>query len=410
MSKYAFGPFHLDVVERRLFRGNEEIRLRDKLFETLRVLVENSNRLVRKDELLRTIWPDAIVEENNVDHCVSSLRKVLRPDNFIETVPRHGYRFNAQVRTSTPSATVAIADARNFDDADILEELETRFFTTSDGTRIAYTIGGQGPILIRCTDWLNHLGFEWKNPFLRAWLQEVMKHNTLVRYDARGCGLSDWLVDDFSFERSVDDFEELADHVGADDFAICGGCRGAVIAANYVVRHPDRVSKLIFQGAFSNGWPPPSEDSTEQFEAMLTLMRLGWGRDNPAFRQLWTSLFMPDATPDQMLWMNELQRISTSPENAVRLTRELPRMRMIDLLPKISTPTLVIHSSHDGAVPVSEGRLIASRLPNATFVELESRAHLVAPGDPAFHVFAKAVGTFLDWAPSGVHRAMTISA
>lgn len=395
MAKYEFGPFLLEADERRLLRGSEEIRLRGKLFDTLRVLVENAGRLVRKNELMESVWPDAIVEENNLDHCISQLRKLLRPGDYIETVPRHGYRFAAGVKPVSPAAKLVTLEPASppYDNA----EQEIRFFTTTDGVRIAYTIGGKGPPLIRAVDWLNHLEFEWKNPVMRNWLSQVMAQNTLVRYDQRGSGLSDWNVDDFSFERTVRDFEELVDQTGFDRFALMGSCQGGAVATAYAAKHPERVSRLVLIGAFANGWPPPGDSVMEQFNALLTLVRLGWGRDNPAFRQLWTTLFMPDAGAVEMDWMNELQRISSSPENAVRMMSEFPKIKIFDRLPNVSCPTLVMHSREDAAVPVQEGRLIASRIRSARFVELPSRCHQVTPGEPAWEIFVQEFGNFMGW-------------
>jgi pimeloyl-ACP methyl ester carboxylesterase/DNA-binding winged helix-turn-helix (wHTH) protein len=395
MAKYVFGLYLLDVDERRLLRENEEIRLRGKPFDTLRVLVENAGRLVRKDELMQAVWPDSIVEENNLDYCVSQLRKLLHPAKYIQTVPRHGYRFLGEVKLSTSGPKLVKLERAN-KQADVPQQ-EIRFFTASDGVRIAYTIGGRGPTLVRTIDWLNHLDFEWKSPFLRHWLSEIMRHNTLVRYDQRGSGLSDWNVDDFSFERTVKDFEELIDAASLEKFAILGGCQGAAVATAYAVRHPERVTKLIYAGAFANGWPSPGDGVTEQFNALLTLIRLGWGRDNPAFRQLWTTLFRPDADSVEMDWLNELQRIATSPENAVRMMSEFPKIKIFDLLPKICCPTLVLHSRDDATVPVQEGRLIAARIRGARFVELPSRSHLVRPGDPAWDLFVEEFSRFLSW-------------
>lgn len=394
MAKYTFGQYLLDVDERRLVRDHTEVRLRSKLFDTLCVLVENAGKLVRKDDLMQAVWPDSVVEDNNLDHCVSQLRKLFHPDKFIETVPRHGYRFLGEVRHSAPPQLVRLQPAQP---AQEVPEQDVRFFTTSDGIRIAYTIAGRGPVLVRTIDWLNHLDFEWKNPFLRNWLAEIMRHNTLVRYDQRGSGLSDWNVEDFSFERTVKDFEELVDHAGLENFSVLGGCQGAAVGAAYAARHPERVTKVIFYGAFANGWPSPGEQQREQFNALLSLIRLGWGRDNPAFRQMWTTLFRPDADNVEMDWHNELQRISSSPENAARMLAEFPSMKILDLLPKISCPTLVLHSRDDAAVPVEEGRLIASRIRGAQFVELPSRCHMVGPGDAAWPVFADAFSRFLGW-------------
>ena len=401
MAKYSFDLYLLDVDERRLVRGNEEIRLRAKLFDTLRVLLENAGQLVRKEQLMQQVWPDSVVEENNVDHSISHLRKLLGPGKYIETVPRHGYRFTGDVtvvggaKVSKPGPRLVTLDPAP--DKTDMPEVEVQFFTASDGVRIAYTLAGSGPPIVRAIDWLNHLAFEWKSPFMRHWLSEIMRHNTLLRYDQRGSGLSDWEVEDFSYERMVKDFEELIEATGLEKFAIFGGCAGAAIATAYAARHPERVTRLILNGAFANGWPAPAPGAAEQLEAMLTLIRHGWGRDNPAFRQMWSTMFRPDADSEQMDWLNELQRIGASPENAARMLSHFPSFKILDLLPAIACPTLVLHSRDDASVPIQEGRLIAARIRSARFVELPSRSHLVAPGDAAWEPFVEEFSTFMQW-------------
>ena len=237
-----------------------------------------------------------------------------------------------------------------------------------------------------------------------------MQHNTLVRYDQRGSGLSDWNISDFSFERTVQDFEELVDAARLEQFAILGGCQGAAVGIAYAVRHPERVTKLIINGTFANGWPAPGPGAQEHLEAMLSLIRSGWGRDNPAFRQLWTTLFRPDADAVEMAWLNELQRISSSPENAARMIAEFPHIRILDMLPKISCPTLVLHSREDGAVPVQEGKLIAARIRGARFVELSGRSHMVGPGEAAWEQFVQEVSGFMGWPEKTVAVMREISA
>jgi pimeloyl-ACP methyl ester carboxylesterase len=408
MAMYVFGNYILDVDERRLLRDNEEVRLRGKLFDTLRVLVENAGKLVRKDAFMESVWPDSIVEDNNLDYCISQLRKLLHPAKYIETVPRHGYRFVAEVTTpNSHGRLIQLEPALQPPDA---PTQQIGFFTTSDGVRIAYQMGGQGPVLVRTIHWLNHLEFEWKTPLRRQWLSGVMRHNTLVRYDQRGSGLSDWNVSDFSFERTVKDFEELVDAAGLEKFSILGGCQGAAVAIAYAVRHPERVTRLIINGTFANGWPAPGTGAQEHLQAMLTLIRSGWGRDNPAFRQLWTTLFRPDADSVEATWLNELQRVASSPENAARMIAEFPNIRVLDMLPEISCPTLVLHSRDDGVVPVQEGRLIASRIRGSRFVELPSRSHMVAPGEAGWEQWVQEFSAFMGWREEAAEPMEEISA
>ena len=400
MVKYLFDEYHLDVAERRLIRGKEEVRLRGKLFDTLCVLVANAGKLVRKDELMHAVWPDSIVEENNVEHCVSHLRKVLRGkvNQFIETVPRKGYRFVCRVRNhNVLELPINVSDAQRRDPPEMPPQ-KIRSFVTQDGVNIAYSQCGAGPPLVKAANWLNHLEFEWRSPIWAHWVTELTRHHTLYRYDERGNGLSDWNIHDFSFQAWVRDFEQLIDTIQLDRFVLLGISQGGAVAVSYAARHPERVSKLILYGAFSRGWMVRnSPDEIERRNALLTLVRLGWGKDNPAFRQLWTTLFMPQATPEQSDWFNELQRVTTSPDNAVQLMLEAGKINVVDLLPRVKCPALVLHSGEDAAIPVTEGRLLAARIPAAKFVELPSCNHLVVPQEPAWGVFLQALGEFMEW-------------
>ena len=400
MAKYAFHEYHLDVADRRLRRGKEEVRLRNKLFDTLCVLVENAGRLVRKHDLMQVVWPDAVVEENNVDHCVSQLRKVLggQPNQFIETVPRQGYRFVCPVNNDNLlELSIHLSKARGLAPPKMPPQ-NIKYLVAQDGVNIAYSQCGGGPPLVKAANWLNHLEFEWRSPIWAHWVTELTRHHTLYRYDERGNGLSDWNIEDFSLQAWVRDFAQLIETIQLDTFPILGISQGGAVAVSYAAQHPERVSKLILCGSFARGWmlrDIPGE--VERRNALLTLVRLGWGKDNPAFRQLWTTLFMPNATPEQANWFNELQRVTTSPDNAVQLMMEAGKINIVDLLPKVKCPTLVLHGRDDAAIPVTEGRLLAARIPGAKFVELPTCNHLVIPPEPAWDIFLEAVSEFMEW-------------
>ena len=407
MSIYEFGGYRLEVAERRFSREGEVIRLRGKVFDTLTVLVSNAGKLIRKDELLQMVWPETVVEENNLDTSISQLRKVLGSDHvFIETVPRQGYRFLPEVR----EVSNGIADANPKDASPwktpVIPKQEINFFTASDGVRIAYSKAGSGPPLVKAANWLNHLDFEWHSPIWAHWVHELTKHHTLIRYDERGNGLSDWNIHDFSFNAWVRDFETLIDTVGLERFPLLGISQGGAVSVAYAAKHPERVSHLILYGAFPRGWMlRGSGEEIERRNALLTLIRLGWGKDNPAFRQLWSTLFMPDASPEQIDWFNELQRVTTSPENAIQLLNEGGKINIVDLLPKVKCPTIVLHSRDDAAVPVAEGRMLAARIAGAKFVELPSRNHLVIPPEPAWEIFLKNLSDFLGWNQQSASKA-----
>jgi len=399
-SGYRFGPFHLDVRERRLQRGDSVIPLRLKVFDTLRVLVEHSGRLLTKDELMETVWPDAVVEENNLNHNISTLRKVLGEQatgqRYIETVPRVGYRFVAEV-TNASGVTSALDPAPPAEPQRSLWQ-EIRFCTASDGIRIAYSTVGNGPPLVKAASFLNHLEYEWESPVWKHWIHEIARHQQFVRYDERGCGLSDWQVQDLSFDAWVRDLESVVAALGADRFDLFGVSQGGAVAAAYAARHPERVRRLVLFSAFECGWQARGNAQTiSEWTALIALLRLGWGRNNPVFRQMFTSRFIPDAGSEQMEWFNNLQQISASPENAARLMEEIARLDVRPLLAGIKAPTIVFHPEGDAVIPFDEGRRLAAAIPGATFVPLPSRNHLVLEHEPAWGILLRELSEFLRW-------------
>lgn len=276
-------------------------------------------------------------------------------------------------------------------------EQQVRFCTTHDGLRIAYATIGSGPPLVKAPNWLSHLQFELESPVWSHWIREFSGYHTLVRFDERGCGLSDWEAKDFSFEAWVNDLETVVDTIGLDRFILMGISQGGPISIAYAVRHPERVSHLILYGAYARGWAkrnlPPEE--LEAKEAEIKLARLGWGRDNPAYRQIFTSQFIPGATIEQMRWFNDLQRVSTSPENGMRFMIEFGNIDVSDLLPRVNVPTLVLHARGDARVPFDEGRQIAALIPDARFVPLEGKNHLLLEDETAWQKFLYEVRRFV---------------
>jgi DNA-binding winged helix-turn-helix (wHTH) protein/pimeloyl-ACP methyl ester carboxylesterase len=395
---YHFGPFYLDPRERRLSRGDEVIPLRLKVFDTLLVLVENAGRLVTKQELLDAVWPETTVEENNLNHNVSVLRKALGDratgQQYIETVPRVGYRFAAPVETTVvplrPSASSPSAAAK--------ARQEIRYCTTSDGVRLAYATTGHGPPLVKASNWLTHLDFEWGSPIWRHWYAALSRHHRLVRYDERGNGMSQRDVPDVNFDTWIRDLETVVDAAGLDRFPLLGISRGGPIAVAYAVKHPERVTKLVLYGAFAVGMKHVgTPQQLEARSAFVTLLRLGWGLSNPAFCKTFTCRFIPEATPEHEQWFDELQRVSTSPENAARLMEHDGDIDVRPLLSQVKTPTLVIHCDRDHAVLPERGRLLAAGIPGARYVSLPSANHLMLEDEPAWSLFLEELGLFLNW-------------
>ena len=275
-------------------------------------------------------------------------------------------------------------------------EQQIHFCTTHDAVQIAYATVGSGPPIVKAANWLSHLEFDWQSPIWRHLLREFARDHTFIRYDERGNGLSDWNVADLSFNAWVEDLESVVNAAGVDRFPLLGISQGGAVAIAYAVRFPEKVSHLILYGAYARGWAQrDSPEEIEQRQAALTLVRLGWGKDNPAFRQLWTSLYAPDATPEQAQSFNDLQRVSTSPENAVKLLTEMGNIDVADLLRQVQVPTLVLHCRGDDGVPFEEGRKIAGTIPGARFVPLEGRNHLLLEGAPSWGTFAKEIRRFI---------------
>jgi pimeloyl-ACP methyl ester carboxylesterase/DNA-binding CsgD family transcriptional regulator len=263
--------------------------------------------------------------------------------------------------------------------------------------QLAYGVHGSGPPLVKAPNWLTHIEHDWQSPVWRHWLTELGQLCTVIRYDERGCGLSDRNVDEggFEFERWLGDLETVVDTVGPERFALLGISQGAAIAIAYTVRHPERVSHLILYGGYLRGSARLNTQMREQGELMTSAIRTGWGLRNPAFRRLFTTLFLPGGTPEQIAWFEELQRTSTSPETAARIWAARMDLDVSDLAPQVTVPTLVLHAREDGLVPYKYGRELASMIPRARFVPLEGCNHILLEDEPAWPTFLAEVRGFL---------------
>jgi pimeloyl-ACP methyl ester carboxylesterase len=277
-----------------------------------------------------------------------------------------------------------------------LARQKIRFCTASDNVRIAYASVGEGPPIVKAANWLTHLELDWDAPIWSPLFRELAHDYKVIRYDERGNGLSDWTVRDISFDAFVTDLETVADTADIETFALLGISQGAAVSIEYAVRHPERVSRLVLFGGYPAGWRiGASEAEICEREAVMTLTATGWGRDDPAYRQIFSSTFMPSATAEELAWFNEFQRCTTSPENAVRFLSAFGDIDVRDRLAEVRVPTLVIHSKGDRRIPVATGRDIAASIPNAEFLGLESDNHLLLGREPASQEFVAAVRDFI---------------
>jgi class 3 adenylate cyclase/pimeloyl-ACP methyl ester carboxylesterase len=274
---------------------------------------------------------------------------------------------------------------------------EIRFCAAPDGVQLAYSAIGHGPPLMKTGNWMTHLEFDLESPIWRHLYRELAKDHTLVRYDARGNGLSDRAVEEISFDAFVRDLATVVDAAGLTRFALLGISQGCGVSIAYAARHPERLSHLILYGGFAVGRMKRAQTAAqkEELAAMLTLMRVGWGKENPAFRQLYTSQLLPDATKEQADWFNELQRATVTADVAARIHETTGQYDVTALLPQVRVPTLVLHARDDAMVPFEAGRRMAAGIPAARFVPLQGRNHLFLESEPAFAQFLEQTRAFL---------------
>jgi pimeloyl-ACP methyl ester carboxylesterase/DNA-binding CsgD family transcriptional regulator len=280
---------------------------------------------------------------------------------------------------------------------------EIRFCTAPDGVRLAYSMHGRGPPLVRVATWLTHLELDWASPVWRHWLDRLGESHTVVRYDERGCGLSDAALGEPSVETWVGDLEAVVDATGLDRFALLGVSQGAAIAVTYAARHPERISDLVLYGGYARG--RRLRGQREQEDALVAAIRAGWTTEDPAFRHVFSMLFLPHGTPAQLAWYDELLRTTTSADAAVRLFEARGAVDVAGTAPGVSARTLVIHARGDRVVPVEEGRLLATLIPDARLVVLDSANHILLADEPAWEQFVSALRGFLG--PPGVPAPAT---
>jgi len=270
---------------------------------------------------------------------------------------------------------------------------EIRFCNATDGARLAYAVHGRGPPLVRVATWLTHLEVDWVSPVWRHWLDRLGESHTVVRYDERGCGLSGPGVEELSVETWVGDLERVIDAVGLERFVLLGVSQGAAIAVAYAARHPGRVSDLVLYGGYARGRRLRGQGEEE--EALIAAIRAGWASDEPAYRHLFSMLFLPHGTPEEMAWYDELLRTTTTAEMAGRLFRARGAVDVVDAARRVKVRTLVIHAREDRVVPVEEGRLLASLIPGARLVVLDSANHILLADEPAWEQFLYELREFL---------------
>ncbi len=408
-----FDRFELRPAERLLLENAAPTELGARAFDVLLCLITHRDRVVTKDEAMLSAWPGRVVEENNLSVQVSALRKVIGTQ-AIATVPGRGYRFTVPVtELGAPPADQRTDGRALIDPSEIgrttgldATQQHIHFTPLRGGNRLAYAISGAGYPIVRAPHWLTHLEADWQTPVWRPLLTDLSSRYTLVRFDQSGTGLSDPTTRPVSLDSLVDELAAVVDAARLERFALLGMSQGGAVSIRYAARHPDRVSHLVLCGGYVRGTLTrrPDAKTRQMVEALCEIVRGGWGIENSAYRQIFTTQFFPGASREQIEGFNRLELLSSSPERAAQLIRAFSEIDASADLTAIRCPSLVFHTRQDARIDFEEGRFIAAGIDAARLVPLEGRNHFPLEGDAAYARMLEAISAFLPTASPGVSR------
>ncbi|RKF15168.1 alpha/beta fold hydrolase [Roseovarius spongiae] len=388
---YRFADCSIDTGRHRFTRGGATLHLEPQVFALLAELAQAGGALVSKDRLIETVWQGLAVSDATISARISAARAALgdtgRDQRLIRTVPKRGIQLLPEVTTDAPAPIEATGGGR--------EAPPIRFTQARDGATIAHSVSGSGPPLLRAGHWLSHLELDWRCPVWQPFLTRLGGDFTLCRYDQRGTGLSGRDLENVGVGDFADDLRAVADAARLDRFSIFAASQAVPVAIRFAARHPERVSRMVLYGGYAKGRSlRPKQPGDIDEETMLGLIRAGWGQADSAFFRAFVSLFMPDGTPEQVASFARVQSQSITPENAARLRRAVDRFDVADDLDRVRAPVLVVHARGDAIQPIAQGQLIASRIPDAEFMMLDSRNHVPLPQEPCWTQLMDAVSEF----------------
>lgn len=401
-----FGDCELDGDRRELRRRAKLVHVQPQVFDLLVYLITHRDRVISKDQMVEAIWKGRFVSDVTLNSRINSARHAIGDDGkrqaLIRTVPRRGFRFVGELDEASPlvgkaAETTTGEQPPGTQTRSIAPSQDVRFCRSSDGVNLALATCGSGFPIVKTGTWLTHIQHDWNSPIWSPLFQRLTERFRLVRYDPRGCGLSDRDPERISFEGFVCDLETVTDALGLERFALLGTSQGAAVSIAYAARHPDRVSHLVLSGGYALGWNrrgTAAEIATRT--ALLTLIANGWGQDNPAFRQVFAARLWPETTVEQSRSFDEMQRLSASPQNAERIQRVVGDIDVTSLLPLVKAPTLVLHSRRDDTVPRELGLMLAQQIPGARFVELDSRNHFPLSHEAAWKTYVEEIVGFVE--------------
>jgi pimeloyl-ACP methyl ester carboxylesterase/DNA-binding winged helix-turn-helix (wHTH) protein len=394
--RFETGEIDSEAFEFRV--DGKRVPVEPQVFEVLLFLVQNRHRLCARTEILDTVWGDRFVSDSALASRIASARSLTgddgRTQRIIRTVHGRGVQFVAEVEEISSAPLTSLVDS---EPADQLHQV-IRFCTAPDGAQLAMASVGDGPPLVKAANWLTHVERDWQSPVWRHWLEAFGRRFRYIRYDLRGCGLSDRDLSGVSLSNLdtwTSDLEAVVEASDLDTFALLGVSQGAAPAMDYAVKYPERVTHLILYGGYAKGMHLRGPEAVGQAGLLADLIRVGWGGENPAFRSVFTTNFMPEASSEQMRWFNDLQRVTTSPENALLIETAFNDNDFRELARKVSVPTLVLHSRGDMATPYGEGRELAQLIPGAEFTTLESANHILVADEPGWVECLRRIDQFL---------------
>jgi len=397
---YRFNQCTLDTERYQLSLLDDPVSVEPLVFDLLVYLVENRDRVVTRDELLDKLWEGKVVTDSALGARLKDARKAVQDSGskqeVIKTFHGRGYQFIAEATVETANLPALETPVLPKVDIGLADQSPVRFCSSADGVRIAHAKVGKGYPIVAVGSWMSHLEEDWSNPTWGHYIGNLARDFTVIRYDQRGNGMSEWDNVDISFDKMVDDLKAVIDCYDYEKVALFGPSQATSVSIAYAQQYPEKVSHLILHGAYARGrCKRGNPEGIEESKALVTLIRQSWGRDNPMVRQMMTSLFMPDATQEESAWFNEFQRTCGPGENLARFRELFDDIDVSNLLAEINIPTLVVQCVGDSVAPLSEGKLIASRIPGARLVTLNSNNHLVFANEPGFQRFLDAVHDFM---------------
>ena len=390
---FRFEGFELEPAARELRNDSGPVHVEQQVFDVLRHLAEHRDRVVPKTELLDEVWGDRFVSESALTSRIKSARQAVGDSGdrqrVIKTIRGVGYRFVADVDV--------IRDEHGGDSPDL--DTRIRFVAVAGGVSLALAETGEGPCLVKTATWLTQVDKDTgDSPIWGHWIRALSRRYRYVRYDPRGCGLSDRDLaghDLTNLNSWIDDLGRVVDDLGEDRVALLGVSQGGPVAVGFAARYPELVSHLILYGTYARGMKRRG-DQIQSAEAGLQvdLARVGWGTDNDSFREIFARQFVPDAQTDEVSWFNDQLRRTTNSTNAPLLEGAFHDLDVSDLARTVTVPTLVLHAVGDRGVPFEEGRYLAGLIPGARFVTLQSRNHVLLQRDAAFPQFINEIERF----------------